>query len=352
MMHDKQETERTKQREKSSAVNALSNGWEYIPCPLCHGSDHEEVFSAKNELFGAAVVCSLRRCSCGLLLTNPQPQGVALAAFYSSASYYTHQPSRGVRSRAMRWIRKQQLRPSLLRISLWIENRLGFSPFLIRFAPQVFTLSKGLSFLDFGCGSGKMLLLARELGLLAVGLEPDDKAREVATLLGVQVVCSLQELDSVSVKTTQKTEFSASRIDRILVRHVLEHLPDPVGTIRELGRRLAPNGRLLISVPNAESWQAEVFGEFWIGYDMPRHLWHFTAATLCRLVEAAGLNVVQSYTVELPSFAVLSNTERARRAGIEIDYHRHPNGSAGQSQRGTEIVLVAVRASSIQRDAD
>lgn len=341
-MCDPRGAEKQAEPQPSAADNTPPTGWQYVPCPLCQEIDHKVVFTAKNDLFGTAAVCTLRRCSCGLMLTNPQPQGEALAQFYESTGYYTHKPSGRVFSELRRWIRRQQLRPALLPVSLWAEQHLGFAPFLRRFAPQVFTLKSGLSFLDFGCGSGRMLLLARELGLLAIGLEPDDRARRVATDAGLQVVSSLQEVDTVHIDSAAGSRFPAHRIDRILVRHVLEHLADPVGAIRELAERLAPEGRMLVSVPNCESQQAEAFGEYWIGYDMPRHLWHFSSATLRTLVEASGLTVAWSTTVDLPSFAVLSNEARARSTWATLPPDAARNRNAGLAGRGAEIVLLAV----------
>jgi hypothetical protein len=48
---------------------------------------------------------------------------------------------------------------------------------------------------------------------------------------------------------------------------------------------------LVASVPNFASWSARNFGRYWLGLELPRHLTHFTPATLHAMVEAEGLRV-------------------------------------------------------------
>ena len=79
------------------------------------------------------------------------------------------------------------------------------------------------------------------------------------------------------------------RYDAIFLRHVLEHHPDPLRLLAGLCRKLLPNGRLYIEVPNRHSVWASVFRRAYVGYYLPRHLMHFSAASLRKLVESSGL---------------------------------------------------------------
>jgi SAM-dependent methyltransferase len=72
--------------------------------------------------------------------------------------------------------------------------------------------------------------------------------------------------------------------DEVLLWHVLEHIPDPRATLREIHRILRPGGILVVAVPNAASWQARWAGPAWFHLDPPRHLFHFTASNLKRLL--------------------------------------------------------------------
>lgn len=71
--------------------------------------------------------------------------------------------------------------------------------------------------------------------------------------------------------------------DVIVLLHVLEHLPDPVGSLRRYGALLGPRGRLLVEVPDiAADWGN------WL-YVQPAHLSYFSADSLRRTVQRAGL---------------------------------------------------------------
>jgi len=75
--------------------------------------------------------------------------------------------------------------------------------------------------------------------------------------------------------------------------HVLEHLHDPVSYLRSARDLLLPNGRLVIQVPNASSWQFLMFGERWNGVDIPRHLVNYRQRDVENLLDYCGLEVVR-----------------------------------------------------------
>ncbi|RMF81530.1 MAG: class I SAM-dependent methyltransferase [Planctomycetota bacterium] len=311
----------------------VPEGWALVACPLCGRRDHDVVFAATCALFDTAAEVTLRRCTCGLLLTNPQPQGPALAAFYATDAYYTHRPPRGAAGRLRQALRRWQLRGPLCIVRRAGERWLGWSRYAQRLALDAFPLRRGMRLLDFGCGNGDFLHTARALGLHAAGVEPDEAARSAARRGGASVYESLDALESDSQ--------NAAKFDRITLKHVLEHLSLPVETVARLGERLAPGGRMLIAVPNAASLQAERFREHWIGYDMPRHLWHFDADALARLVERANLRVVTLRSVELEWFASESNAVR-QRAGLQpLAYRAGSLRRLERTQRGAELVVVA-----------
>jgi predicted SAM-dependent methyltransferase len=73
--------------------------------------------------------------------------------------------------------------------------------------------------------------------------------------------------------------------------HSLEHVHDPLSILREAYQLLVPQGRLVIAVPNIESWPYRWFGRSWFGLDLPRHLTHFCPGTLRAMLECAGFRV-------------------------------------------------------------
>jgi SAM-dependent methyltransferase len=71
----------------------------------------------------------------------------------------------------------------------------------------------------------------------------------------------------------------------------LEHVPHPNRVLEAAVKALRPGGLLVASVPNFAGWVPRTFGTDWFSLDLPRHLQHFTPATLRRLLVAHGLVV-------------------------------------------------------------
>jgi 2-polyprenyl-3-methyl-5-hydroxy-6-metoxy-1,4-benzoquinol methylase len=77
--------------------------------------------------------------------------------------------------------------------------------------------------------------------------------------------------------------------DLIVLRHVLEHSHHPAKLVKDLSERLAPNGIIYIEVPNMDSGCAKLFGKYWNGYYVPRHIFHYTVDSLTEIIESCGL---------------------------------------------------------------
>src|SRR5439155_22818667 len=54
-----------------------------------------------------------------------------------------------------------------------------------------------------------------------------------------------------------------------------------------------PDGRLVVQVPNAASWQFRLLGDAWNGLDVPRHLFDYRDRDLEKLLEASGFEVLR-----------------------------------------------------------
>jgi SAM-dependent methyltransferase len=79
----------------------------------------------------------------------------------------------------------------------------------------------------------------------------------------------------------------------ITMFHVLEHVPDPRAYLVAARDLLAPDGRLVVQVPNAASWQFRLLGRRWSGVDVPRHLYDFRDRDVEELLESCGMEVVR-----------------------------------------------------------
>ncbi|HEX6116089.1 MAG TPA: class I SAM-dependent methyltransferase [Solirubrobacterales bacterium] len=125
--------------------------------------------------------------------------------------------------------------------------------------------------LDVGAGAGHLLDALAARGRSAVGLERAASARP-----GIRAA-ELGELDG---------EWAA-----IVFWHSLEHLRGAGAALDQAARMLAPNGLLVVAMPNAASLQAAVFGDRWLALDFPRHLVHVPEGALRDRLTGLGLRV-------------------------------------------------------------
>jgi 2-polyprenyl-3-methyl-5-hydroxy-6-metoxy-1,4-benzoquinol methylase len=137
--------------------------------------------------------------------------------------------------------------------------------------------------LDYGAGTGYFVKYLIDQGLDADGIEIDSDARAYAQQQHKINLVSPGALFATAVDETY---------DTISMWHVLEHIHDLDQLITKLRSLLTPQGTLLVAVPNHTSTDGQKYGAKWAGYDVPRHLWHFSPATMRRLMAKHDLEVM------------------------------------------------------------
>lgn len=160
--------------------------------------------------------------------------------------------------------------------------------------------------LDIGCGGGFFLKLCREAGYEVAGLELARQAREKASK-----VLSLE----IEREPVEDCAFAPGSFDVVSMNNVLEHIPEPLKTLREVHRILRSGGLLTISVPNAN------FGRFvltWLTpfaqvlrradpiyslavFDADMHAYAFSPGALQRFATKAGFLEIELFN-EVPVF--------------------------------------------------
>ena len=89
-----------------------------------------------------------------------------------------------------------------------------------------------------------------------------------------------------------EANFQDNKYDLVTLWNVLEHVYDPSATLHEVWRILRSGGLMIIRIPNPESLAARVFGKYWAGLDLPRHLFLFRKNLLVKMAEKAGFALV------------------------------------------------------------
>jgi SAM-dependent methyltransferase len=134
--------------------------------------------------------------------------------------------------------------------------------------------------LDVGCGTGEFGAVAAARGWRVQGVELMPEAAEHArTVHGLDVRDGL----------LADSGLPEQAYDAVCALHVLEHVPDAVGFLRELAARARTGGHVLVEVPNLDSAARAATGERWMHLRPLEHLTQFTPATLCRALQRAGL---------------------------------------------------------------
>src|SRR5664279_1507790 len=100
--------------------------------------------------------------------------------------------------------------------------------------------------------------------------------------------------------------------------HVLEHVHELHRYIETLKNLLKPGGKLFIAVPNYTSYDAKVYKEFWAAYDVPRHLYHFSPASMHKLLSIHHMEVISTMPMWYDSFYVSMLSEKYKSGSSNI----------------------------------
>lgn len=301
------------------AVEAETRPARTVICPRCGpGSLATTVLEGTDLLAGVPGVYEVVRCTrCQFLITWPQPRSLAaLSAFYPPAyPGYRRGPDVGAPARLTARARHHLQAALLVRRGYPTSDRPGWTarvaamalarplaPRLRRFPP----FTPGGVAVDVGCGRGYELAELREHGWRVLGVEPDPATAQRAR--------HEHGLD-VWTGTLEDATLEDESVDVVFFRHVLEHVPDPLATLREARRVLRSGGRICIEVPNAGGWEPRLFGARWRGWELPRHLHHFTPRRLRDLLDRAGFEAVAVTQVPSGRTIVASLDLVARRPG-------------------------------------
>jgi 2-polyprenyl-3-methyl-5-hydroxy-6-metoxy-1,4-benzoquinol methylase len=302
----------------------------------------------RDRICGTPGEFALREClGCGLAWLDGVPEVEP-----HGTGYYTHAADAALLSRQA--VTSQLVRDTLavrlgypgapglaarlLSVLPWWRERCES---LAMFVPAV----TGGRLLDVGCGNGVFAARMRSLGWEVTGVEPDAAAAAAA-----------REVFALPVHggPLESAALPAASFDAITLVHVIEHIPDPVAALTECRRLLKPGGLLVAVTPNILSLGRRVFGVHWMHWDVPRHRYLFSPASLAQVAQRAGLRTVQSRsTARGARWAWRRSRELTRQAAVEEDGSGSSRGAsaiafqlvestlASWSDAGEECVVVA-----------
>ena len=223
------------------------------------------------------------------LETIPQPSMEKLPDYYNSEDYISHTNlKRNLFEKTYHLVKKISLKRKLELINSFT--------------------SKEKNLLDVGCGTGDFLQIAKQNNWNVSGIEPNKQARSIAN----------NKTDNSVFEVEQLLNFKENTFNVITLWHVLEHLPNLDKQISILKKILKPNGTLIIAVPNYKSYDAKYYKEHWAAFDVPRHLWHFSKASISKLVSKESMRVVKVKPMFFDAFYVSLLSEKYKSGKMNL----------------------------------
>ena len=262
-------------------------------CLLCGKKGLPLYKDLTDRLFSAPGAWSLSQCpdhDCGLIWLDPMPVKEDLGKLY--ADYYTHEEQ-----------------PALASKKNFFDHFFVFLHFLIlgrrlkKYVCMYLDKEKPGRLLEVGCGNGDRLRHMRSLGWDAIGIEIDPAAQRLAEKKSGCKVYS-EDLETI--------QFQDHSFDAVIMSHVIEHVDDPVGLLKECLRILKPGGKFVATTPNALSLGHRFFKSDWRGLEPPRHLYIFSTSSIQKMLALLG---VQAFV-----FAESSNVGGIVQGSLKIKH--------------------------------
>lgn len=234
----------------------LPESLELVSCNIC-SSNNIIPFIKKN---GYSIV----KCrECGLIYVNPRANSETVLSRYSSKYF------------------KEEYLPYLEKNRKDILNHYRNICTRIR----ELTNKREVRLLEIGCGTGLLLHVAQEFGLKSIGIEYNESMVEYGIKnFGANIIKG-------DINTTT---FEESSFDVIIMADVIEHLFDPLGTLKYCNKLLVSSGVLFLSTPNIDSQLFQQLGAKWDIIGPSEHLYYFNIYTIKSILNKSGFSIVQA----------------------------------------------------------
>ena len=225
-----------------------------LNCPLC-GAE-----SSLTYRLGHTDIARCRSRDCGLMFTTTQPTESELQGIYNGLYY----GEGDITTEAAEMPNSDDYK--FRQHAAEIDHLCGL---------------RNKRILDYGCGIGNFLHVAREMGAAEVcGVELNERARRVAHGRGFRVEPTINN-------------FEDEYFDIIYMNDVIEHLRDPVGALKIAKGKLIKNGLLVVITMNVDGAKAKLLRSKWSLITDPTHFYFYNPASLARTLEDAGFEDIE-----------------------------------------------------------
>jgi SAM-dependent methyltransferase len=295
-------------------------------CRICGYREPNSVHTVREMMFGYRDTFDYFECSdCGCVQISTFPTDIAR---YYPAAYYSYQPMK----------REGRVRGYLLRhrnrSAVFGEGIFGRIMLAKRPAPDLRSLRYtdpiiSTSILDVGCGSGRLLIRLRELGLTnLLGIDPFAPA-DIEYPNGVAV--RRAEIDGIG-----------GEWDVIMFHHSFEHIQDPCTTLRTVYSHLRTGGYCIVRIPTVSSFAWREYGTDWVQLDAPRHFHLHSSRSMGIAANTAGL-ALERIVYDSDSFQFWGS-EQIRRGIAVLEDRSYGTNRKGSLFSSGDIATFSKRA--------
>ena len=282
------------------SVDVETLEWETCNCAWCGSQESRLLFEGPDRVERLPGQFRFVTCNnCGLIRQDPRLSWESLKHYYPD-NYHAYI--------SLVKDEKNRLRKFNRRYYQW------------KFRKNLERYQSSGKLLDVGCGTGLLLEeFERTKNWQTMGIEPNERAAKYASQqLGIKVLHN--QLTQVNLPPES--------FDVITFINVLEHLPDPIENLRTAYKLIKPGGWLIFSIPQLESVDVKWFGQHWLGWDLPRHLYLFPQTVLREILDGLGFHWIDEKCI--------SNSHAT--IGLSLD-----NWSHGESNISTNKKLALMR---------
>lgn len=251
---------------------------ESVKCDLCSSNNNTLLLQARDYRYGHPEMFNIVKCNnCGLIYINPRPTAESISKLYESDYTAEEITDESLITKTANW-------------------KIIVKGILYKLYGYIGSLPKKGKILELGCGEGAILEILARRECEVWGVEPNPKAARICKKKGLNAVCS----------SLKEANFRDGFFDAVIMSQVLEHLPSPKTTLKEVNRIVKRKGKVLIYCPNVESYLSKLFGKYWHGWHIPFHFYSFTKKAILKLINDAGFKVAKIDTITPPHFFTTS----------------------------------------------
>lgn len=262
-----------------------------VKCNNCGSKEYSTLLTIEKEIINNTCTFSIVKCKkCGLVYSTPRLSKKSLSIIYDQS--YDEVEN------VVEHVNKIKSNNFIRRI---------YNIITAEYRGEVIRKATG-KVLDIGCGRGMLLEEIKERGCEVYGTEVNPKSQKICEKKGIKFYSG----------EVEELKFDDNFFDTVILWHVVEHLEKPQQTIQEILRILKPGGRLFISTPNIKSYLRKIFGEFWIAWYIPCHLYYFSKDSIVNLFKQTDFKITKSFTTSSVYFfrCSLANALRGKKLGI------------------------------------